>query len=229
MNRQFFIYLVFSLFLLPIAWFSVSAEVVYQLDFSKEPDGNALKWFKNNDFNLQRDADELISRFENGKLIIETRDDINGIFYKEVNLKKAKRIRIEWGILQYPEGADWEKGVYREAIGVVITFGKKKISSGSFVVPNVPYFIGIFLGEHEPEGKAYTGNYYKKGGRYFCLPCNSPVGKTIITEFDLEKNFKEQFHLSTIPPITGLAIEADTRDTRGFSKAFLRKIEFLSE
>ena len=49
-----------------------------------------------------------------------------GYCLKEVNIKNAKRVRIHWGVLIYPEGANWEKGVLREVVGLVITFGRKK-------------------------------------------------------------------------------------------------------
>ena len=209
----------------------VNAEVIYTLDFSKGKAGDAKNWLKSNGFTFEQDADDddMILRFEKGKLIIGTRDDINGGLIKDVNINGAKRIRIEWGVTQYPQGADWEKGVFREAVAIWVMFGTEKISSGSFVVPNLPYFIGIFLGELEKEGKAYLGNYYKKGGRYFCSPCGRPVGESIITEFEIYKTFLEQFDEKSVPPISAVVIEADTRDTKGKSMAFIKKIEFLSD
>ena len=208
-----------------------NAEVVFTLDFSKEKNGDAKKWFESKGFSLEADSDDddMILRFDNGKLIIGTKDDINGVIIKEINVANAKRIRIEWGVNQYPNGADWENGTLREAVGVIISFGTKKIDSGSFVVPNVPYFITLFLGEKEQENKAYVGKYFKKGGRYICSPCQNPVEKTVITDFDLSKAFLAQFDENSVPPITGLAIEADTRDTKGKAMAFIKKIEFLSE
>ena len=110
---------------------------------------------------------------------------------------------------------------------VIVTFGTKKITSGSFIVPNLPYFIGLFLGEKESEGKAYMGSYYKKGGRYFCSPCNSAAGKDIITDFELHDRFKQLYNKSQVPPVTAFAIESDTRDLDQISKAYIKKIEFL--
>ncbi len=208
---------------------SLFGEVVYSMDFSKMENGDATEWFKKNDFSFKNDSDEFSLRFEKGRLIIEIDDDIGGFLYKEVRIKNVKRVRIEWGVDVYPAGADWEKELYREAVGLIISFGDKKISSGSYVVPNVPYFIGLFLGELEKEGKEYTGNYFKKGGRYFCMPCNNPPGQTVITEFELSDRFKSLFKESSVPPVTAFAIEADTRDTKGKSKSFIKKIEFLSD
>lgn len=203
------------------------AEVVYKIDFTDQK-GTAADWFKKNEFTFQNDAKKVNAYFESGTLVLEA-DDMNGIFTKNLDIKNASKIRIVWGVAQYPQGANWEKGVLREAVGVVVSFGKEKISSGSMVVPNVPYFLALFLGETEKEGKAYFGNYFKQGGRYFCQPCQNQTGKTVVTEFDLSSKFKEQFSKNTVPPISSITIEVDSRDTKGVSKAFIKSIELLSE
>jgi len=204
------------------------AETVYQLDFAAQENGKAFDWFKQESFKLQNDADEIKARFESGRLVLEVNKDITGLFTKSVRIEGASKVRIEWGVDQYPEGANWENGMLREAIGVIVSFGDKKISSGSFVVPDVPYFIGIFLGEHEDEGKAYLGNYFKKGGRYFCSPCGSKVGQTVVTEFDLAETFIREFGQSKVPFISSISFEIDARDTNGRSKAFIKSMTFLS-
>lgn len=208
---------------------TILGEVVYQLDFTNINSDDAFKWFKKEGFEDRNDAEDLILKFENGALVIGTKKGVNGIFSKEVKITGATRIRIEWGVNRFPAGANWDNEAYREAIGVIVSFGNKKIDSGAFYIPNVPYFIGLFLGQHEEEGKAYTGNYYKKGGRYFCQPCRVKTGQTVVTEFALTDTFQKQFERSKVPPITAVSIEADTRDTQGNSEAFIKKIEFLSD
>lgn len=204
------------------------AEIVYKLDFENQSNGNALGWLKDNGFKLQNDADEINARFDNGKLVLEIDEDINGLFSKQVRIDGASRIRIEWGVERYLKDANWEKGQLREAIGVVVSFGDEKVSSGSFVVPNIPYFITIFLGQHEKEGKAYLGNYFKKGGRYFCTPCGSQPGELVVTEFDLSEKFKQEFGKSTVPYISSISFEVDARDTDGKSKAFIKSVSFIA-
>lgn len=198
---------------------------IYTLDFSKAS-GDAEDWFENNGWELKSDADDMNPKFNGGKFTIKTDDDDLGLFTKQVNIRNARRVRIEWGVTSYPKGADWEKGVYREAISFVMSFGKKKIASGASYVPDVPYFISLFLGEKEKEGKKYIGNYYKKGGHYYCIPCGNPAGTTIITEYEIPENFKKTFGQSSVPTITGIAFEIDVRDTDGKSAAFVKKIEF---
>lgn len=205
-----------------------AAKVVYRIDFSGQKDGKAQEWLKKNGFKQQNDADEIKARFENGRLVLAVDDDINGLYTKSLEIRGASTIRIEWGVDQYPAGANWEKGILREAIGVVVSFGTEKISSGSFVVPNAPYFIGLFLGQHEQEGKAYLGNYFKKGGRYFCSPCRNKTGQTVVTEFPLSETFKREFGITAVPFISSISFEIDARDTEGRSKAFIKSISFLS-
>jgi len=220
--------LMFGLSLLLFPIISQAENLVYKLDFSGRKNGSATDWFSENGFKLQNDGDEIKARFEEGMLVLEVDDDINGLITKEARIEGATKVRVEWGVNRYLKEANWEKGVLREAIGFIVSFGDEKISSGSFVVPNVPYFIVIFLGQHEIEGKAYLGKYYKKGGRYFCSPCGSEIGKTVVTEFDLAETFKSQFGKSTVPFISGFSFEVDARDTDGNSQVFIKSISFIS-
>ena len=208
----------------------------YTLDFS-QIQGNALEWFKHNGWKEQVDMDKMNPRFEKGSLIIEPKDDYSGVFFKDFRpdsrqLKGVNKIRIEWGVEQYPEGSDWsgsteEKRNVRNAIGVMVFFGDEDQDSGSFFVPNIPYFLAFFLGEKERPGIAYLGNYWQKGGRYFCNPCDGKIGE-FITEMELPKTFHEQFGFDP-PPISGISIDADATNTTPkngrHSKSFIRKIE----
>lgn len=119
------------------------------------------------------------------------------------------------------------EGIYRVPIAVVISFGESKIDSGSFYIPDAPHFISLFLGEKEKSRRAYTGKYYKKGGRYFCEPCGVRPGGTVVTEFDLAEAFKFQFGQPEIPPVSSVGFQMNTEDTRGGARAFLKKVEFL--
>ncbi len=111
----------------------------------------------------------------------------------------------------------------------MISFGDQENSGGSLFVPDAPYFISLFLSQNAREGKAYTANYYHKGGRYFCQPCNTPAGKLVTTEFNLEHAFKSQFGKSQVPPISDFGFQMNTEDTQGGARAFLKKVEFLSD
>ncbi|RDD60127.1 DUF3047 domain-containing protein [Ferruginivarius sediminum] len=206
-----------------------AAEVVETIDFSSPSSGDATAWLKENGFQLRMDAGELNPHFINERLVLETSGQTAGLFVKELSLSDVDHIRISWGVERYPHGADWDKGVYRVPIAVMISFGDKEIKSGNWFVPDVPYFISLFLSESAEEGEAYSANYYNKGGRYFCQPCNAAAGKTITTEFNFTDAFKSEFDKSPVPPITGFGFQMNTEDTQGGARAFLKKVEFLSD
>jgi len=223
------IFLLFSLLYTGLPVSVASAEVLYRLEFSSQPDGPASEWLKRQGFRFRLDADDLHPQFKNNRLVLQTTRKIGGLFELPLNLSNAKRLRIHWGVDRYPSGADWESGVTAVPIAVMTSFGTKKISSGSSIVPNAPYFIGLFLGKKEQASQVYTGNYYKKGGRYFCTPCGVPLGKVVVTEFDLEPAFRTQFGQAVVPPISRLGFQMNTKGTSGGAAAFLEKVEYLSD
>jgi hypothetical protein len=218
---------------------ALNAEVLYQLDF-QTASGNVEKWFEKKGWEFKENIEDMNPRFENGSLVIEPDDDDLGaivVQFKEKDFIRAKRVRIEWGVNQYSAGADWEgpkteSRNTREPISLMIFFGKEKLDSGSAFVPNLPYFISLFLGEKEKAGKVYYGNYWQKGGRYLCDPCDGSLNKTFITDVNIAENF-QKFFGRPAPPVTGLTIEIDAQDTEKrngrHSKAFIKKIEFFDQ
>jgi len=207
----------------------INAKTLFQLDFSNHNSGNAKEWLIENQFKFKKDPDDLQISFEKGRLLFDAKSDLLALISLETKINNAKRIRIEWGVLQYPTGANWANEMKREAIGVVVSFGDEKIDSGNWIVPNVPYFIVLFLGEKEKENLPYIGNYYDIGGRYICTPCGNLEGETVITDFELSENFKKIFGQKDMPPITSISFEIDIRDIESGSKTFIRKVEILSE
>ncbi|MGH6932235.1 MAG: hypothetical protein ACREEE_07350, partial [Dongiaceae bacterium] len=129
----------------------------------------------------------------------------------------------------FPQGVSYDKGIRSEPIMVYTFFGKKRISSGSLLVPDSPYFIGLFLCEAGRIDHPYTGRYFKAGGRYVCINVVK-AGERVVSEFDLGKAAKKYFKLSEIPPISGFAIGIDTNNAKGggTAKSYIRKIEYLN-
>ena len=119
----------------------------YLLDFT-QIQGNALDWFEERGWEEQVDMDKMNPRFEKGSLVIEAKDAVSGVFFKDFRTESKRlsginRIRINWGVEQYPEGADWsgpveEKRNVRNAIGVMIFFGDENQESGSVFIPDIP-------------------------------------------------------------------------------------------
>ncbi|MBI4774983.1 MAG: DUF3047 domain-containing protein [Deltaproteobacteria bacterium] len=207
-------------------------KVNFFLDFSDYSEGSVEDWLKNKGFVFERDAKnrkKLDLNVGNEGLILEAKAPLTGLMLNErVDLEEFSSIRIEWGVNQYPEGASYEKKVNNEALMVIVFFGYDKISSGNFLIPNAPYFIGFFPGKNEQVGKGYLGRYFKKSGRYVCLG-NPEPGKTVISEYDLISAFKKEYEKDEAPIISGLALEVDTSSSGNGGKAvaFIKSIEFL--
>ncbi len=202
-------------------------EVVHTTDFTGQPAGPAIQWLRNEGYELRLDATALDPQFTDQGLTLSTKQQRAGLFGRKLTVPDARWIRIEWGVERYPDGADWENGIYRVPIAVMVSFGEKEISSGSFFLPNMPYFISVFLSRNAEAGKGYTANYYHKGGRYYCGPCAPRPGETVTTTFDLQGAFREAFAKDTVPPIKGISFQMNTKDTTGGARAYLRRIEFL--
>lgn len=86
----------------------------------------------------------------------------------------------------------------------------------------------LFLNANARSGKAYAARYHEKGGRYFCQRCSPPEGKTVTTEFDLDRAFRKQFDKLEVPPITSFGIQMNTKDTEGGARAYLKRVEFIA-
>lgn len=217
------------LLFLPVQAKEAQSQVIASFDFTGREEGNAIPWLRQQGFEFKLEAEEINPRFEDNSLVLETEEQKAGLIARPVEISDADRVRITWGVNDYPEGADWDAGVYRVPIAVMISFGDRTIESGSLIVPDAPYFVGLFLGQHEQEGRAYKAQYYNKGGRYFCQPCNPATDETVTTVFDFEPVLKQQFEVSPELPVTNVGIQMNTTDTRGGARAFVKKIEFLAD
>jgi hypothetical protein len=206
--------------------------VVYRLDFSDYPGGPVEAWLESKGFRFEEAAKhrhQLEFSIKDGALILEAKEQIRGFLYKEsLNIEKFSKVRLEWGIIKYPEGASYERGIRNEALMVYISFGHEKISSGNILLPNTPYFIGLFLCKNDKLHTPYIGRYYQEGGRFVCLDHPEPH-QTVVSEFDLVTAFRTYFAKSEVPPITGLNFGVDTSDAGdgGRAAAFIKRLEFI--
>jgi hypothetical protein len=210
------------------------AGILYELDFSAAS-GPVKPWLESRGWKPLGKIMKMNPRFENGNLVLESTKSHSGAFMLEFPetgyLTNANHISIEWGVDQYPEGADWsgsddEKRNTRNAINLMVFFGTEKVDSGHVIIPDVPYFLGIFPAKEAEEGKAYFGNYWQKGGRYYCVSGDG-TKEPISTEFALASSFEDAFG-NPAPPITGLAIEVDAKHTNlrngRHTKAYIKRI-----
>ena len=211
---------------------STPRKVVYRLDFSDYAGDSIDEWLQSKGFKFEEAAknrNELGLSIQNGALILEAKEQLRGFLFNEsINVEKFSKVRIEWGIIKYPEGASYEKHVNNEALMVYIFFGDEKIPSGHFALPDSPYFIGLYLGKDDRINVRYKGKHYHQGGRFVCLGNPKPY-ETITSEFDLATAFRTYFEKDEVPNISGIAFGVDTSASGdgGTAAAYIRWIEFL--
>jgi hypothetical protein len=164
-------------------------------------------------------------------LVIESKHRAFGFMSNEsVNVPEFTFVEIDWGVNKFPEGASYEQGVRNEAIMVFIFLGDERHASGSFFIPDSPYFVALFLCHGDDRiNHPYVGSYFKKSGRYVC-GARSEDGQLVTTRFDLLKAYRTYFDKEgdDDPAISGLALALDTKKAGdgGRSSAFIREIRF---
>ena len=222
---------ILALIVVSSADFSRAAEPIYAVDFTTQKRGPAAPWLKQHGFEFKLGFESLNPRFENGALEFSANRPEAGLcgreFPKGKELSGVKRARIVWGVRQFPEGADWDAGVNRFAVGLLISFGDERLPSGlPLGIHPAPYFICPFIGAKEPEGKAYLGRYWKQGGRYVCVKVKK-AGEPSVTELNLDHLFKGYFKKMETPSVSAFVFQMNTKDTKGSAAAFVKSIEFL--
>ena len=217
----------YVLILVALCTFSLAGgKVLYSFDFSKQPSGNAEKILKPKGIEFLLDANKLHMKLENNRLEFSTKGEYAGIFgvHFKKPIENVGSVVIEWGVEKFPEGADWENGNNRLALGAFIVLGTEMFSSGVPFAQKVPYFFGPFIGEKEKVGKRYLGKLYQKAGRYYCVSSKKGL---ITTQFDIDSTFQKEFGKPT-PPLTAFGFQMNTKNTTGGAKAFVKKITFYS-
>ncbi len=200
------------------------------VDFVGFSGGQVLKWLQQKGFEPKQDANsnKVVYSIADDDLYLEAKQKALALLLSEANLIGFSRIRIEWGVEQFPQGSSYENGVRSDPVMIYVFFGDEKLASGSMFVPDSPYFIGLFLCQTDPVGHAYKGRYFKAGGRYVCVDRAAP-GQSVTTEFAIDDAFKMFFGLSETPYISGIGIGIDTDSAKGNGTAssYVRSIEFL--
>ena len=208
-----------------------ASSITYDVFFSDYVSGSRLQWFAKKGFEPKRDAtngNKVVLSHADKALVLQTKKQAAGLLLSEVNIHTYSKIRIKWGVNAFPPGASYAKGVRSEAIMVYVFFGSEKISSGHFLVPDSPYFIGLYLCDSDPIGQGFQGRYFKAGGRYVCVD-RAPQGQEIVTDFPIADIFKQFFSQSRAPAISGLGVGIDTENAKGngVAKSFISEIEVL--
>jgi hypothetical protein len=205
---------------------AVAADVNYE--FGAQPAG-ARAWLAAQGFEFKLDADNAARvhiSLSNRGLKIDTLGRAEPIIaHPGLSVAQPARLSVTWGVDSYPAGANWDVGAHSEAIMAMVFFGTEKLPGGFFVPPS-PYFIGFFLCQNGRRGVPIAGRSYTRQGRYVCLG-GPPPGKELTSAVTLADSFRAAFHASTVPPVTGLAFEADTTQVgpEAHSSAWIRSIK----
>jgi hypothetical protein len=204
------------------------------VDFSGYAGGLAAKWLETHGFKLEQDAKKpnlLALSIDDNVLTLEAKGRMTGFILNDsINLDKIRKVRINWGIKKYPQDVSYQNKVNNEALMLYLFFGKDKVSSGHILIPNSPYFIGLFLCRDDEVNVPYKGRYFHTSGRFVCL--GKPVpGEMIVSEFDLDSAFRKYFSKKETPSITGIGFGVDTSKAGGggTGAAFIKSIEFSQE
>jgi hypothetical protein len=210
---------------------AIAAAPLYQVDFSGYGGGPVLAWLKGKGFVAKQDADnpaKVALSIRDQALVLEAKKKALGLLVNEQDIGGATRIRIEWGVDAFPKGASYDKGVRSEAVMVYTFFGKEKQPSGSILVPDSPYFIGLFLCQDGRTDHPYTGRFFKAGGRYVCAKMVK-AGQTVVSEFDIGRAAESYFKLHSVPPVSGFAIGIDTEHAKApaTAKSYVKSITYF--
>lgn len=208
-----------------------ASKVNLSIDFSDYIEGSLEEWLHAKGFRFEKGAKDrelLELSIHEGSLVLEAKGHIRGFLVNEaVNLEKFSKVRITWGILRYPESASYERQVNNEALMLYIFFGHDKLPSGHLTIPDLPYFIGLFLGKEEKINFPYKGKYFHEGGRFVSVGNPKPY-ETVISEFDLISAFQTYFEKADVPTISGISLGVDTSSSgEGKAMAYIQRIEFL--
>ena len=204
----------------------------YVIDFANYNGSSVEEWLKTRNYMFERDAKNrglLGLSINDSVLLLESKARMSGLILNDsINVERGRRIRITWGVKRYPQEISYRKKVNNEALMLYVFFGEEKISSGSVLIPNSPYFIGLFLCQDEELNFPYKGRYFHLGGRFVCLGKPAP-GRMIVSHFDLDRNFKKYFDKKETPGIRGIGFGVDTSKAAGggTGAAFIKSIEFL--
>jgi len=211
--------------------YGAEGDVVYDVSFADYAGGPVLPWLGKKGFVPKRDADNqnsVVLTVADHALVLETKRRSAGLLLSEQDVFGFSRIRIEWGVDVFPAGASYLKGVRSEAVMVFVFFGTQKLPSGSMLVPDSPYFIGLFLCDSDPVDQAFNGRYFKAGGRYVCVD-HAVTGQTVTSDYPIAEAFRRMFGKAETPGVSGVGISIDTESTKGngIAKAFVKRIEFI--
>ncbi len=208
------------------------AQTAYEIDFTDYRSGPVDAWLRSKGLSFKEDTAnrQKIALLPGAQgLVIEALRPARGFLVQPtINGAPFSSIEIEWGVARHPQNASYERRLNNEAIMVHVFFGADKRPSGSPFVPDIPYFVGLFLCNGDRVGHPYVGRHYRDSGRYVCL--GSPTTRDPLTSrFDLAQGIRALFGQSFARAVSGYSISVDTSSSgnQGRSSALIKRIRFL--
>ena len=228
------IFVILAALLVAAPVWATEGKLVHVVRFTDYESGPVEDWLQGKGFQFKEDArrrDRIDLDVGEKGLALEAKRRAFGIMPNEsVNVPEFTYVEIDWGVNKFPEGASYEQGVRNEAIMVFIFMGDERQPSGSFFIPDSPYFVALFLCHGDDKiNHPYMASYFKKGGRYVCGD-RPGAGQLVTTRFDLLEAYRTYFdkERDDDPAISGIALALETKKAGGGGKssAFIREIRF---
>ena len=222
-----------ALFAAPLARAN-EAKLVHVVRFTDYELGPVEDWLQGKGFQFKEDMrrrDYIDLDVGERGLVLEAKRGALGFMMNEsVNVPEFTNVEIDWEVNKFPVGASYEQGVRNEAIMVYMFMGGERQASGSFFIPDSPYFVALFLCHGDDRiNHPYVGSYFTKSGRYVCGD-RSEDGQMVTTRFDLLEAYRSYFdkERDDDPAISGLALALDTKKAGdgGRASALIREIRF---
>lgn len=213
---------------------SSAAEIKYSIIFQNyagydKPLEAAGFIIKNNDGRIQ-------TIIENGRLYLRPEKNKLFIAVKQLSpaLVEIDSVRIYWGVDSFPEGANWDEGIKREAICVGITMDTDWKPQKEYIVPilkigkcpSLPSFF-LVLTENILTERYYKGNVCKAANRFGCTHYNKKTGLITKSVISVKQDFKNAFGVDLDGPIVAVTIEIDARGLKGKVESFIERIDFI--
>lgn len=128
---------IFAFFL--IVHTSVRAQVIsetnpltasYTIDFGSYRGGRVDEWLKTRNYTFEKDAKNrglLTLSITDGVLTLEAKRRMSGFILNDsVNFEKARKIRITWGVTNYPQDVSYQNKVNNEALMLLYLFRQRE-------------------------------------------------------------------------------------------------------
>ena len=123
-------------------------KLVHAVRFTDYELGPIEDWLQGKGFKFQLDAkrrDRIDFDVGSTGLVLEAKRRAFGVMPNDsVNVPTFTHVEIDWGVNKFPAGASYEQGIRNVGLMVIVFMGDERQLSGSMLIPDSPYFVGLF-------------------------------------------------------------------------------------